>query len=76
MASQIQIERIFPIVGIMIPFFRFQLQIENVNKLIFINKNWPHGPCVGCPKFFDFAFVCEVESYLIKELDAEFTNEV
>jgi hypothetical protein len=76
MASQIQIERIFSIVGIMIPFFRFQLQIENLDKLIFINKNWPHDPCVGCTKFFDFAFVCEVESYLIKELDAEFTNEV
>jgi hypothetical protein len=55
---------------------RCWLQTKNLDKLIVVNKNWPHDPCVRCPKFFDFTFVCEAELDLIEELDVEFTKEV
>ncbi len=63
LASQIEIEGIFAI-------------IRNLDKLIFVNKNWPYDPRVGCFNFFDFAYVCEAQLDLIKDLDVEFTNEV
>ncbi len=37
--SQIEIERIFLLVGILINLKRCHLQLENLNKLIFVNKN-------------------------------------
>lgn len=74
--SQIEIEKIFPIVGMFITICRCWLKKTDLDKLIFVNKNWPHYSCVKCPKFFDFTFVCEAELDLIGELDVEFTNEV
>jgi hypothetical protein len=37
--SQIEIERIFLLVEILINLKRCHLQLENLNKLIFVNKN-------------------------------------
>ncbi len=36
-----------------------------LNKLIFVNINWPSNPSVGCVKPFDFESTCEVELKLI-----------
>jgi len=47
-----------------------------VDKLIFVNKNWPSNLWIGCLKPTNFAFACEVESKLMVELDAKFKNEV
>ncbi len=33
---------------ILINLKRCHLQIENFKKLIFINKNWPNDPIIGC----------------------------
>ncbi len=55
--TQIEIERIFSIVGVLRALKRCRLQTNNLDKLIFIHKNWPFDPCVGYLKPFDFATV-------------------
>jgi hypothetical protein len=39
---QIKIKRIFSLVGILTSLKRCRLQLENLDKLIFVNKNWPN----------------------------------
>jgi hypothetical protein len=46
--SQIEIEMIFYLVGILTNLRRCCLQIENLQKLIFVNKNWPNDLRIGC----------------------------
>jgi hypothetical protein len=46
LASQIETKGNFAIIG-------------NLDKLIFVTKNWPYDLRVGCFIFFDFAYVCE-----------------
>jgi hypothetical protein len=38
----------FPLAKILINLRRCCLHIENLKKLIFVNKNWPNGPKIGC----------------------------
>jgi len=44
--SQIEIERIFSILGVFIALRRCQLQTNNMYKFIFVHKNWPSNPFV------------------------------
>jgi hypothetical protein len=46
--SQIETKRIFSLVGILIKLRKCRLQIENLEKLILVNKNWPNDPRIGC----------------------------
>jgi hypothetical protein len=46
--SQIETERIFSLAGILTSRKKCQLESKNLNKLIFINQNWPNDPRVGC----------------------------
>jgi hypothetical protein len=39
---QIAVENIFSIVGILMALCRCHLQIENLDKVIIANKNWPY----------------------------------
>lgn len=48
--SQIEIEWIFSIDGILTAFCRCHLQIDNLDKLISVNKNWPSDPQTSCVK--------------------------
>lgn len=48
----------------------------NLNKLIFVNKNWSFDPHVGCLKLSNIAVVCDAKSNLIDELEAKFMDEV
>ncbi len=43
-----KIERILSMVGIIIGLRRYQLVIENLNKLVLIMKNWLNDPWFGC----------------------------
>jgi hypothetical protein len=54
--SQIETKRIFSFVRIFISRRRCCLQSENLNKLIFVNKNWPYDPRISCksPSLVDF----------------------
>ncbi len=46
--SQIETERIFSLVGILINLRRCCLPTKNFKKLIFVNKNWPNDLRIGC----------------------------
>jgi hypothetical protein len=46
--SQIKTERIFTLVGILTNFSKCHWQIENLKKLIFVNKNWLNDLKIGC----------------------------
>jgi hypothetical protein len=46
--SQIKIERIYTLVGILTNFRKCHWQIENLKKLIFVNKNWFNDLKIGC----------------------------
>ncbi len=47
-----------------------------MENLIFVNKNWSFNLWIGCLKPTNFAFVCEVESKLMVELEAKFENKI
>jgi len=47
-----------------------------VDKLIFVHKNWPSNPHIGCLKPFDLTIICEVEYDLTNELDVKFVDEM
>ncbi len=47
-----------------------------MNKLIFVHKNWPFNPHVGCLKPSNLVIVCETQFDLIDELDVKFMDEV
>ncbi len=51
-------------------------QIDNMDKFIFVHKNYPPDPWVGYLKSMDFALACEVDLELIIELEVEFEDEV
>ncbi len=47
-SSQIEIEHIFSLAGILTSLKRCKLQTENLDKLIFVSQNWPNDLRVGC----------------------------
>jgi len=46
--SQIETKRIFSLARILTSLKRCCLQLENLDKLIFVNKIWPNDPKIGC----------------------------
>jgi hypothetical protein len=45
---QIEIERIFSLIGILTSLRRYHLQSKKLDKLIFVSKNWPNDLRIGC----------------------------
>ncbi len=45
---QIEIERIFNIIGVIISYHQSKLGSENLQCLMVIAKNWPNNACEGC----------------------------
>jgi len=67
--SQIEIERIFSLVGIFTNFRRCRLQTKNLKKLIFVNKNWPNDHRIGCKSPFNLVEFFERDIDLKEELE-------
>jgi hypothetical protein len=59
--SQIETKRIFSLFGILTNLRRSHLQLENLENIIFVNKNWPN----------DVKVDCKVPSSLVKLIDFE-----
>jgi len=68
---QIKIEWIFSLVGILTNLRRRRLQTE---KMIFVNKNWPNDPIIGCKSPSKLLKFFKGDMYLEKELE-EFERE-
>jgi hypothetical protein len=45
------------------------LQLNNLNKIIFVSKNWPSDPRVGCSSPFSLIELTEVDIALQEELE-------
>jgi len=63
--------------GILINFRRCHLQIENLEKLIFVNKNWPNDHKIRCKSPCNLLEFLENDINLEEEFELEFeTDEV
>ncbi len=60
----------------MIALWRSCLQTENMDKLIFVHKNWPSNPWISYLKHIDVTSTCEAKPNLMAKLEVEFENQV
>ncbi len=69
MGSQIEIEYIFSVVGVITNFQCSKLGIDNLDCLILVIKNWPNNACIGCVvnKPWNMHSFLSIEVILIKE---------
>jgi len=67
--SQIEIERIFLRLEFLLILGDVVLQIENLEKLIFVNKNWPCDPKTGCKSLSDLLEFLERDMDIEEELE-------
>jgi hypothetical protein len=58
---QIEIEKIFSLVGIFISSKRSPLQPHNLEKLAFVNRNWPNGARVKCKSISNLVELIELK---------------
>ncbi len=73
--SQIETKRIFSLVGILINLRRYCLQLKNLNKLIFVNKNWPNDPKIGCKSSFSLVDLIKTNLNLEEEFERAFERD-
>jgi hypothetical protein len=71
--SQIGIEKGFSSTRIFTSFKNCCLQLENLNKLTFVNKNWPNDLRINCKSLFNLVDFIEtnvnLEKVLLKKLE-------
>jgi len=65
---QIEIERIFSLTSILTSLRRC-LQLEKLDKLIFVSKNWPNDYRIGCKSPFSLANFIENDLNLEEKLE-------
>jgi len=66
---QIETKRIFSLVGILFNLRRYRIQLENLEKLIFVNKNWPNDYRVGCKSPSNLLELSGIDANLEEELE-------
>ncbi len=66
---QLQIEGIFSLAGLFTNIKRCRLQTKNLEKLIFVSKNWPNDLRVGCKSPFNLVEFIEVDQDIEEELE-------
>jgi hypothetical protein len=75
--SRIEIETIFSLIGILTSIRKCRLQSNFLDKLIFVSKNWPNDPRIGCKSRFNLVDVIENDLNLEEEFEGAFeSNEV
>jgi hypothetical protein len=68
-SSQIEIEHIFSLAGILANLKRCHLQSKNLDeKLIFVSQNWPNDPRLGCKTPFNFVEFIKKDKIIEEEL--------
>jgi hypothetical protein len=76
--SQIETKIIFPLNGIFTSIRKCRLQLENLDNLIFVNKNWPNDHRVSCKSSFSLIDVIEMDVNLeanLKEFERAFERD-
>jgi hypothetical protein len=59
--SQITTEKIFYLVKVLTNLKRCHLQSNNLDKLIFVNKNWPNDLRVSCSSHISLIMLVEFD---------------
>jgi len=72
--SQIEIEKILSLAEILISFRKFHLQSENLDKLIFVNKNWPNDLSIRCKFPSSLVDIIETNANLKEEFEKTCEN--
>jgi hypothetical protein len=54
---------------VLIKLWKFHLQLNNLDKLIFVNKNWPNDFKVGWKYFSNLVEFIAIDAYLEEELE-------
>ncbi len=68
-SSQIETKHIFSLVGIVTNLRRCHLQSKNLEKLIFVNQNWPNDPRLRCKTPSNFVEFIEKDKIIEEELE-------
>jgi hypothetical protein len=66
---QIELEKIFSLVGILTSLKRCCLQSKSLDKLMFNNKIWPNDPRIGCKSSSRLVDFVETNLNLEEELE-------
>jgi hypothetical protein len=76
-SSQIEIEKIFSLTHILINLKKCHLQLENLENLISMNKNWPNDVKVCCKAPFNLLELidCEIDLKGLNEFESSFEHE-
>ncbi len=75
MDSKIEIERLFSLTRIITSLRRCHLQSKNLDKLIFVNKNWQNDPKIGCKCLSSLADIIENDLHLEEEFEVTFERD-
>jgi hypothetical protein len=67
--SHIETKKIFSLIGILTNLRRFCLRTKNLEKLIFVNKNWPNDSRIGYKSSSNFLEFLERDMDLEEELE-------
>jgi hypothetical protein len=73
--SQIEIEIIFSLARILTSLRRCRLQSSNLDKLIFVSKNWPNDLRIGCKSYYSLANFIESDINLNEEFEGVFERD-
>jgi hypothetical protein len=72
---QIETKRIFSLARILTSLKKCHFQSENLDKLIFVNKNWPADPRIGCKSPSSFVDLIRTGLNLEKEFERAFKRD-
>jgi len=65
--SQIEIEKMFNLIGVLTALKRCHLQVQNLDQIITIINNWLDDPCQNCTPNANLKIYLKVEIILVEE---------
>ncbi len=67
LGSQIETKCVFNLVGVLTTLKHYHLQVENMDRIIMVVKNWPNDPCHNCKPNANLKEYLKDEDSLAKE---------
>jgi hypothetical protein len=65
--SQIETKHVFSLVGVLIALKHYRLQVDNLDQIITMVKNWLDNPCLNCSQHKDLTYFLKVEFVLAED---------
>jgi hypothetical protein len=66
LGSHIETKHVFSLVGVLKALRRYELQVDNLDQMVFVVKNWRDDPRLNCSWHKDFTSFLKVEFVLAK----------